>query len=120
MASTWSDRARTRLSQLASACNYEGWDSYGATALRAEALEYADKLVDVLSVRIIDVHGEAYAPQITPLNAGGIQFEWGTPAGCVELEVYGPNCVEILLQREGGDPLCNDSLVDLLKKVLEL
>jgi len=58
-----------------------GWDSYGAPAISAKAVEVADSLV-----RFLHEIG-AEEPAVVPTSGGGIQLEWHQGDFDVEINV---------------------------------
>ena len=59
----------------------EGWDSYGAACVDHNAIRYVLRLL----LRISSANTPA--PSLVPLPDGGVQIEWHTTVGDLEIEV---------------------------------
>lgn len=60
------------------------WDSYGAKPVNPETAVYAINLLfDVMN-------DEMPAPSVVPTNRGGVQLEWHTTRGDLEIEIEAP------------------------------
>ena len=73
------------------------WDSYGGLPLTFQA-GYAG--LDLLA-RILP--SDAPAPAVVPTTDGGLQFEWHTPSGDLEIEVSGNGLMSADFEGVGGE-----------------
>jgi hypothetical protein len=85
----WFDLTLARIEELAQL--EENWDGRGSAEIRTDALSFA------LSVLLQVMPPSASAPAIIPLGHGGIQLLWHNQDNDLEVEIAGPNQLEIYL-----------------------
>lgn len=73
------------LSKLGDLLNLpHNWDSYGANPVNHEVVEYVIKLLQDLMEDTLP------SPSIVPTSRGGIQIEWHTSRGDLEIQIEAP------------------------------
>jgi hypothetical protein len=85
----WVDLTLARMEELAALD--DNWDGRGSAEIRTDALSFA------LSVLLQVMPHTAPAPAIVPLGHGGVQFLWHNRDNDLEVEIAGPNQLEIYL-----------------------
>lgn len=71
----------------------ENWDSYGADRLESAAVETARALV----LRLYGNFGDVGVPTVAmPVPHGGVQLEWDTPRGALEVDIDGRGKLRLL------------------------
>lgn len=68
------------------------WDSYGGRPTALEA---------IVGAAMVLQHAPQAPDRMLPTSRGGVQFEWEGDDGGIELEVLGPQRVELLVERAG-------------------
>jgi hypothetical protein len=90
----WWDRFETRLEGLRQLAH--NWNGYGAEPLAPEAL---DKAAELLAA-VCNIH--TTEPSVVPASKGGVQFEWHTLAGDLEIEVLPDGLMSVLYVDANG------------------
>ncbi|MBI5319804.1 hypothetical protein [Bradyrhizobium sp.] len=94
--SSWARPTVDRL--IAIAPLRDNWDQRGSAAVRADVLSFAWQLL----VQIMPEDGAA--PVAVPLGNGGIQLEWSSNRGDLEIEIARPFEISALFfQQRNGD-----------------
>jgi hypothetical protein len=79
------------------------WDSYGARPVSAIAINQANRLLLDVARRYLELgYPEVSRVKpwfIAPLADGGIQIEWRSDAGAMEVEIGGDGRFEYLIER---------------------
>lgn len=82
------------------------WDSYGAQRISAIAINQANRLLLDATRHYLELgYPEVSRVKpwfIAPLADGGIQIEWRSDSGSMEVEIGGDGRVEYLIEREDG------------------
>lgn len=73
----------------------EGWDTYGSRAVQTSALAMA------VAVLVAASAAGMPAPFVGPVSGGGLQFDWTTARGDLEIEVLPDGFLRYLLCLEG-------------------
>lgn len=73
----------------------DGWDSYGGRAIRLEVVRGMIELLARLGSNI-------RPPAVFPTANGGIQLEWNTDAGSLEIEFEGEDRISFFAEETGG------------------
>jgi len=84
----WFDAIIVRCRELLALA--EGWDSYGGQSVNVKTVEQLLMLLAGLPV--------TDAPSIVPLHDGGLQMEWHSARGDVEIEVRPHGAVSVLIE----------------------
>ncbi|MEK7679348.1 MAG: hypothetical protein AAB356_04065, partial [Deltaproteobacteria bacterium] len=66
---TWRLRLKSRIYALAEDCSFEGWDGYGSLPVFKDAINAAERFVDLLPEGVME-------PFITAENTGDMAFDW--------------------------------------------
>lgn len=72
----------------------DGWDSYGAKSVKSEAIAGMITLLARLGTDVV-------APAVFPASDGGIQIEWNTPAGSLEMKFFGKDRMALFVEEPG-------------------
>jgi hypothetical protein len=76
----------------------EGWDSYGAGPISPLAIHSA--------IRFVSLFGLAAAiPEVYPMASGGVQLEWRSPRGSLEVELDIHSRISFFAKPQGGVPI---------------
>lgn len=86
----WFKQAVTRLEDLLNL--QPNWDSYGANPVNPEIAMYAINLLFELMDDALPM------PSIVPTNRGGIQLEWHTRRGDLEIDIEAPYRVGVVFE----------------------
>ena len=93
---------RERVSRLAKLG--ENWDSYGANPVSDAAVVRTERLLSEFVTSFGDLIGTGIRPYaIAPLASGGVQLEWRSPDGFLEVEVGPDGDLGYLLAEHQGD-----------------
>lgn len=113
----WLDSARLELQTIGNLS--AGWDSHGGAPPERDQVTAAHELLSSVA-RACD-----HRPSINPTRSGGVQFEWETELGYVELETTARNVAEFYwtnaVDGEGeGNILSGEVLQPVLDQVQKL
>lgn len=111
---------RERLSKLARL--RADWDSYGANPVSGAAVVRTDRLLSEFVTSFGDLIGTGIRPYaVAPLANGGVQLEWRSPDGFLEVEV-GPDgdLGYLLAEHQGNDRVFEEGDGVTAAEVLEL
>lgn len=112
----WDCAVRTRLGQIGALP--VGWDGYGSEAIGEDVRSFA------LQILYSSMTKDQMAPSIVPISGGGLQLEWHTPKGDIELEISRPNQSELYVSFEDERPPVEKTLgtdfSDLTKALKEI
>lgn len=101
----WFKHAVTRLEDLLNL--QPNWDSYGANSVNPEIAMYAINLLLELMDDAMPI------PSIVPTNRGGIQLEWHTTRGDLEIDIEAPYRVGVVFEDVvTGEPLEEMRVID--------
>lgn len=80
------ERAFARLSELARL--EHNWDTYGAVPIASTAVQQARQFLLGVNDRLVQLRKSLVAPHtVVPLSNGGIQLEWRSGCGLLEIEI---------------------------------
>lgn len=88
------EQVSERINQLRSL--KAGWDSYGAPAINEATLNYGLGLFAIVAIPKLPV------PSVVPTRHGGVQFEWHTAQGDVEVLITAPTRYEAFFAPRKG------------------
>jgi hypothetical protein len=106
------------------------WDSYGAKPISGVAISLANRLLLDVARRSLELGHEPATRMrpwyIAPLADGGLQIEWRSDAGAIEVEIAGDGRFGYLVERNDGQfddsgPLTDDdwnALIDIVIRQL--
>lgn len=103
------------------------WDSYGAEPVALKAVQKAERLLSKIADQFYPTKGEKICPfDIAPRSDGGVQFEWRSAKGALEVEVHpsqGYGYLLILGQGESrtfeeGDDAAAPDILALLSRII--
>jgi hypothetical protein len=93
----WDSVVRNRLAQIGALP--QGWDGYGSERIGEDVRWFA------LQILYSSMTKDQMAPSIVPIAGGGIQLEWHTFKGDIELEISRPNQTELYVAFEDDRPI---------------
>lgn len=96
VAPRWLDRVIAQLSRILQL--EDGWDSYGARAVKMEAARGMIKLLARLGSDIAP-------PDLFPSSDGSVIAEWNTPSGSLEMKFLGEDRLSFFAEHTGGREL---------------
>ena len=103
------------------------WDSYGAAPIELPALQKAEKLFSQIVDRFYLTKREQLHPfDVAPLASGGVQLEWRSPKGALEVEIHSQQSHGYLLtlgqraarQFQEGDNANDAEILSLLSQII--
>lgn len=103
------------------------WDSYGAQPISLKAVQKAIKLISNIADQFYNTKGEKIRPfDIAPRSDGGVQFEWRSAKGSLEVEIrlsQGYGYLLILGQGEArtfeeGDNATTSDILTLFSRII--
>lgn len=92
----WDCSVRTRLGQIGALP--VGWDGYGSEPIGEDVRSFA------LHILYSSMSSDQMAPSIVPISGGGLQLEWHTQRGDIELEISRPYQTELYVSFEDERP----------------
>ncbi len=74
----------------------EGWDSYSARKISLGSANEALTIYEKIMMQFATIDENLLQPSVVPLPDGGVQFEWTTPRGELEVEFHGKSVFPML------------------------
>lgn len=103
------------------------WDSYGAAPIELQAVQKAETLFSQMINQLSVAKREQLHPfDVAPLANGGVQLEWRSPKGALEVEIHSQPGHGYLLtlgqgatrQFQEGDDATDAEIIALLSQVI--
>jgi hypothetical protein len=98
----WDRIVRSRLAQIAALP--VGWDGYGSERIGTDIRSFAREILYSSMTK------DQMAPSIVPISGGGLQLEWHTFKGDIELEIGRPYQTELYVAFTDGRPTIEKTL----------